>query len=88
MFSPQRHARDSMGHPPHVMSDHILLAAAVHAGLASEAVLPALAWGAGGTARGRAFLRAYSAAAGALVALVSGECYFTGERVAKQPQQL
>lgn len=35
-----------------------------------------------GAGRGRAFLRAYSAAAAALAALVSAECYFTGERQA------
>lgn len=44
IFSPQRWARDNLGHPPHVMSDHILLAAAVHGGLVCEALLPLLNW--------------------------------------------
>lgn len=111
-----------MSHPPHVMSDHILLASAVHGGLATEALLPLLNWrhvqftgaclrwradgeGAAPAAavlgilagrqqrrtapsmprrpcptpgRGRAFLRVYCTVAGALAALVSAECYFTG----------
>ncbi|KAI7842937.1 hypothetical protein COHA_003446 [Chlorella ohadii] len=75
IFTPQRYARDNLSHPPHVMSDHILLASAVHGGLASEALLPLLSWRHAG--RGRAFLRAYSAAAAALALLVSAECYFT-----------
>lgn len=44
IFTPQRFARDNLSHPPHVMSDHILLASAVHGGLASEALLPLLSW--------------------------------------------
>lgn len=44
IFTPQRYARDNLSHPPHVMSDHILLASAVHGGLASEALLPLLSW--------------------------------------------
>lgn len=44
IFTPQRFARDNLSHPPHVMSDHILLASAVHGGLASEALLPLLNW--------------------------------------------
>ncbi|PRW44503.1 Leucine-rich repeat-containing 1 [Chlorella sorokiniana] len=76
IFTPQRYARDNLSHPPHVMSDHILLASAVHGGLASEALLPLLNWCHAGVP-GRAFLRAYSAAAGVLALLVSAECYFT-----------
>lgn len=99
------------------MSDHVLLASAVHGGLATEALLPLLNWrhaqAAGArrcgwraaacslsrqrcepllecsisntdtvclptpAGRGTAFLRAYTAAAGALALLVSAECYFT-----------
>jgi hypothetical protein len=44
IFTPQRWARDNQTHPPHVMSDHILLAAAVHGGAVSEALLPLLNW--------------------------------------------
>ena len=44
IFTPQRWARDNLSHPPHVMSDHVLLASAVHGGLASEALLPLLNW--------------------------------------------
>lgn len=78
IFSPQRWARDNTSHPPHVMSDHVLLASAVHAGLTSEALLPMLnRWHAKTTGGGRTFLRLYSAAAGTLAVLVSAECYFT-----------
>ena len=49
IFAPGRFARDaSLSHPPHVMSDHILLGAAVHAGLAAEAALGALQAGRAG----------------------------------------
>lgn len=65
-------------HPPHVMSDHILLAAAVHGGLACEALMPLLNWWhIAATGRGGTFLRVYCAVAGSLAALVSAECYFT-----------
>ncbi|PSC69912.1 hypothetical protein C2E20_6610 [Micractinium conductrix] len=79
IFAPGRFARDaSLSHPPHVMSDHILLGAAVHAGLAAEAALGALQAGrAGASALSSLLLRAYTAAAAALAALVAAECYFT-----------
>ncbi|KAL4428416.1 hypothetical protein ABPG75_002505 [Micractinium tetrahymenae] len=88
IFSPRRYARDNQTHPPHVMSDHILLGASVHAALACEAVMVLPAWEAAAAAgklggwpagrRGAAlFLRAYSALATALALLVAAECYFT-----------
>lgn len=80
IFSPRRYARDNLSHPPHVMSDHILLGASVHAALACEAVMALPAWAAAAAAgrRGAAlFLRAYSAVAAALALLVAAECYFT-----------
>jgi hypothetical protein len=40
----QRWVHTDPSHPPHVMSDHILLAAAVHGGLACEALMPLLNW--------------------------------------------
>lgn len=50
IFSPQRYARDNLSHPPHVMSDHILLGASVHAALACEAVMALPAWAAAAAA--------------------------------------
>eukprot|EP00887_Chlorella_sp_A99_P004968 scaffold4.g4968.t1 len=72
-------------HPPHVMSDHILLAAVVAGGVACEAVLPLVHWprlptGCGGAAAPRAartLARVHSAAAVALATLVSAESYYT-----------
>lgn len=39
IFTPQRWARDNMKHPPHIMSDHILLGSAVMGGCGCEATV-------------------------------------------------
>ena len=71
-------AARAAGHPPHVMSDHILLAGAALAGLAAEAALaPLTAAALGGGAGRRAAGAAVGAAATALAAAVAGECYYT-----------
>ena len=65
---PQRWARDNLSHPPHVMSDHVLLASAVHGGLVSEALLPLLNWrhagATGGGGSGGSGSRSWAAPAG------------------------
>lgn len=50
ILSPRRYARDNLDHPPHVMSDHILLGASVHAALACEAAMALPAWAAAAAA--------------------------------------
>ena len=44
IFHPRRWAEPRQAHPPHVMSDHVLLAACAVAALACEAVMPLLSW--------------------------------------------
>lgn len=39
IFTSKRWARDNLDHPPHIMSDHILLGAALMGGFACEAAL-------------------------------------------------
>lgn len=45
IFTAKRYARDNLDHPPHVMSDHILLGAALMGGFACEAALSLLSLG-------------------------------------------
>lgn len=80
LFPPSRLdlARGVGGHPPHVMSDHILLAATLVAGAACEALLPLLAWRHDHrSGRLSALATTHSAAAVLLAALLSFESYAT-----------
>lgn len=64
---------------PHIMSDHVLLGAAVQAGLASEACLPLLRWHTGSMQPlgHRIALGLHALVAAVLALLVAGESYFT-----------
>ncbi|GAB4814470.1 hypothetical protein N2152v2_001516 [Parachlorella kessleri] len=78
IFTPRRYARDNLSHPPHVMSDHILLGASLMGGFACEASLSLLhLWNVRSNSLPGLFAKGYSLAATILAALVSCECYFT-----------
>lgn len=78
IFTPQRWARDNLGHPPHVMSDHVLLGASLMGGFACEAVLGLLSLrSVRADSEQGIFARLYSLAATVMSVLVSCECYYT-----------
>lgn len=73
------------GHVAHVMSDHILLAAAAVGGLAVEAAMPLLSVrGARGAADVKS-MRSYAKLATAMAVVLGWECYYTARRAAAQP---
>lgn len=78
IFTPQRWARDNMKHPPHIMSDHILLGSAVMGGCGCEATLSLIhLWSAQPKSLEAICFKLHAVAATMLAVLVSCECYFT-----------
>lgn len=77
MFNPRRWPEEVEQKAPHIMSDHILLAASTVAGLASEAMLPLLSVKGTTSRRGRAYIALHVFLATLLAVLVSSESYFT-----------
>lgn len=65
------------GHPPHIMSDHILLAATVVGGLVTEGVVVFLSLGHRGSSRSASLLPILAAFTTVLAVIVSIESYFT-----------
>ena len=87
IFSPRkwttiaRHAALDHLHPPHVMSDHVLLAATVVGGLALEVVVLHLSVARMQYHRSPVLLRGLAAVMTMFAVLVSAECYYTAKYV-------
>lgn len=77
IFNPRAWGPEVAKEAPHIMSDHILLAASVLAGLASEATLPLLSVRGSLSRAGRGWLLFHVSLATSLAFLVSLESYFT-----------